>query len=180
MTEELIFTVSGTTPVPARRVELAAAGLRERQDVEEWVINHPAILGADVFVVTSEFSGWATKKGEKDLDRLDVLGLASDGRLVLVELKRGKAPGTIHMQALNYAARANLFTVPQLVQLHRSFLHARGQSVTSDEARTRLVAYAPGLTDATLSEVPRIRPRRNRLRHGCHDHRGLPEAQAPR
>ena len=57
---------------------------------------------------TSEFAGWATKKGEKDLDRLDVLGLASDGGLVLCELKRGKAPATVEMQALNYAARASL------------------------------------------------------------------------
>ena len=64
-------------------VELADVGLKERSDVEEWVIKHPQILGSDVLIVTSEFAGWASKKGEKDLDRLDVLGLASDGHLVL-------------------------------------------------------------------------------------------------
>ena len=135
MANELLFTVVDKTPVPATPVELADVGLKERGDVEEWVIKHPAILGPDVAIVTSEFAGWASKKGENDLDRLDILGLASDGRLVLAELERGKAAATIHMQALNYAARASLFTVAQLAIVHQRFLIKQGVKATAVEAR---------------------------------------------
>lgn len=156
MADELLFTVVDKTPIPAKRVELADVGLKERSDVEEWVIKHPQILGSDVLIVTSEFAGWASKKGEKDLDRLDVLGLASDGHLVLAELKRGKAPAPIGMQALNYAARASLFTVEKLTFVHQAFLKARGVNVTVAQARERLEDHAPELSDATIGEVPRL------------------------
>jgi RecB family endonuclease NucS len=39
-------------------------------------------------------------------DRLDVLGLDRGGRLVVVELQRDRAPDTVTMQAINYAATA--------------------------------------------------------------------------
>jgi hypothetical protein len=48
MTTELVFTVDGTKAEPARPVSLAEAGLRERRDLQEWVIAHPEILGPDV------------------------------------------------------------------------------------------------------------------------------------
>lgn len=156
MADEIVFTVSQNGPVPASRVALADVGLKERSDLEEWVIQHPLILGPDVLVVTSEFAGWASKKGEKDLDRLDVLGLASDGRLVLAELKRGKAPAPIGMQVLNYAARASLFTVEKLALVHQAFLKTRGTSVSLADARQRLENHAPELSDTTVGEVPRL------------------------
>jgi hypothetical protein len=156
MPDELLFTVEDKQPRPAAPIGLAEAGLKERQDLQEWVINHPQILGADVFVVTSEFAGWASTKGDKDLDRLDVLGLASDGRLVLAELKRGKAPSTVGMQALNYAARASLFTISKLSQVYQQFLNTRGTKVSADQARERLQRHAPELSDETLTDVPRL------------------------
>jgi hypothetical protein len=71
--DELLFTVDGKRPVLAAPIELAEAGIKERQDLQEWVIHHPQIIGADVMIVTSEFAGWASTKGDRDLDRLDVL-----------------------------------------------------------------------------------------------------------
>ena len=156
MADRLLFTVQGKTPVVAKEITLAEAGLKEREDVEEWVIAQPALIGPDVLIVTSEFAGWASKKGDRDLDRLDVLALAADGRLVLAELKRDKAPTTVGMQVLNYAARANLFTVEKLAVVHQKFLKSRGTTVTVDEARALLEHHAAELSDETLGDVPRL------------------------
>ena len=156
MANELLFTVDKKDPVPAEPVRLADIGLKERSDVEEWVIRHPQILGEDVLVVTSEFGDWATKAGDKDRDRLDILGLANDGRLVLAELKRSEAAATIGMQAINYAARAALFTVDKLAVVYQRFLKRRGQDITLDTARGRLLDHAPELSDDTISDPPRI------------------------
>ncbi len=157
MAEEIVFTAKGSLASLAAPVTLAAAGFLERAHLEEWVITNPGILGPDVMVVTSEFGSFINSKGTKDADRLDVLGLASDGRLVLAELKRGPAPHTVEMQALNYAARVSAFTVDQLTAVHRRFLTRReNKKFDQDQARDRLIAHAPELTDDTVQQVPRL------------------------
>ena len=156
MATELLFTVQDKTPQPALAIRLADAGLKERADIEEWVIAHPEIIGPDVLVVTSEFAGWASKRGAKDADRLDILGLAKDGRLVVTELKRGTAPSTVEMQVLNYAARASLFTTEQLTRVHHQFRKLRGHDGTLDSARDHLEGWAPELSDETLRDTPRL------------------------
>jgi hypothetical protein len=155
--DEQVFTVNQSTPTPAERITLEEAGLLERRHLQEWVIANPEILGAGTMVVTSEFSGWGTSNGARDADRLDVLGLLQDGRLVVAELKRGPAPHTIEMQAMNYAARASAFSVDQLAAVHRKFLETHmHQTITLDEARQRLEANATELSEDTLADVPRI------------------------
>lgn len=157
MLDEQVFTVSQSTPTPAARISLEEAGLLERKDLQAWVIANPEILGAGTMVVTSEFSSWGTASGSRDADRLDVLGLLKDGRLVVAELKRGKAPHTIEMQAMNYAARASSFSIDQLAAVHRKFLSASlGQAITHDQARQQLASHAAEISEDTLADVPRI------------------------
>jgi len=45
-----------------------------------------------------------------------------DGQLVVVELKRDRAPDTVDMQALKYAALVSRFTRDQLDKVHADFL----------------------------------------------------------
>ena len=63
-----------------------------------------------VVVITSKFDRWQTSEGMPVADRLDVLALDADGSLLVVELKRGTAPHTVHMQAINYAAMVSRLT----------------------------------------------------------------------
>lgn len=156
MLSELVFTVDQSKPSRATKIGLDEAGLKERAHLQEWILTDPQILGSDTMVVTSEFASWAGMDGAKDLDRLDVLGLLSDGRLVVAELKRGTAPHTAQMQALNYAARASFFNPEELKKALREFRKARGDAVTLDQAWQALKAHAPALGEESLKEPPRI------------------------
>lgn len=155
MSDEMVFQVHGTSAVPAREISLAAAGLRERDHLQEWVLTNPDILGPDVLVVTSEFDRWMSKDG-KEPDRLDVLGLGPDGRLVVAELKRDKAPDYVTTQAINYAARASRFSLEDLADVYVSFTRGADDApTTTDEALAALTAHAPALSTDTLRN-PRI------------------------
>jgi hypothetical protein len=91
----------------------------------------------------------------RERDRLDVLGLGADGRLVVAELKRDRAPDTVEMQAIKYAAMASRFTKDTLVEQHARFLARNGTSVDQDTARQRLIEHASDLDPEQLRR-PRI------------------------
>lgn len=86
--DELVYGVLGSTATPATPISLAEAGLRERTHLQEWVLHHPEMLGADVLLVTSEFDRWGSREGREN-DRLDVLGLDADGRVGRAETRPG-------------------------------------------------------------------------------------------
>ena len=101
----MLFTVAGSVAMPAQMISLEEAGLEERADLQEWVLSNPAILGSAVKVITFEFEGLSTAAGA-GRDRISVLGLGADGRLVVAELKSGRAPDT-EVSAIKYAAMAS-------------------------------------------------------------------------
>ncbi|HTI32869.1 MAG TPA: hypothetical protein VL422_04270, partial [Miltoncostaea sp.] len=155
---ERVFSVNGAVATPAAAVTLADAGLKERSDLQEWVIAHPEILGSDVLVLGFEFDRWQAATGDRPLDRLDVLGIDSTGRLVVAELKRDRAPDTVEMQAVKYAAMASRFTEDLLVEHYARFLaKGSGPSPVPDEdaARERIIAHA-GELDPEMLRQPRI------------------------
>lgn len=158
MTEERVYTVVGPTAEPATPITLADAGLKERRDLQEWVMAHPEILGPGIMVVTSEFDRWQAAAGGRPLDRLDVLGLDSDGRLVVAELKRDRAPDTVEMQAIKYAAFVSRFTEEALAEHHLAHLRrsAGTETATLEAAREALLSHAGGELDAEILRQPRI------------------------
>lgn len=155
MPNEMVFTVDGTAATPATPIGLAEAGLKEREHLQEWVLQHPQVLGGDVKVISFEFGRWTGSGSSVERDRLDILGLDADGQLVVVELKRDKAPDTVDMQALKYAALVSRFTREDLDQVHAQYLsRKRGETVSAEEAGAELDEWAT-VTEETL-RVPRI------------------------
>ena len=155
MSGERVYSVDGAAATPAVPISLAEAGLRERDDLQEWVVAHPEILGENVMILTFEFDRWQTSSGARQLDRFDVLGLDPDGRLVVAELKRDKAPDTVEMQAIKYAALASRFTDEDLVDAHARFLVRDGGALDPDVALQRIQDHAGDL-DPELLQEPRI------------------------
>jgi hypothetical protein len=155
MTGERVFTVKDTKAYPCSEITLADAGFTERGHLQEWVIAHPEMLGDDVMVVSFELARWINAAGDRELDRLDVLGLDTAGQLVVAELKRGEAPYTAEMQAIKYAALASQFTVSTLAEAFAKYLSTGEPSINPDGALDRLLEHAPEMTDDTL-RLPRI------------------------
>ncbi len=148
--------MAGSTASSAQPLTLAEAGLRERSHLQEWVVKHPEMLGDGILIVTSEFDRWAgSARAAAGSDRLDVLGLAHDGRLLLAELKRDRAPDLVEMQAIKYAALASRFTPDTLATVHAVWSTTRGVPMDEQQALRELQDHASELSVDTLRQ-PRI------------------------
>ena len=154
---ELVFTVVGAEATSVSRISIQDLGLTERAHLQEWVIAHPEIIGPGVLTVAFEFDRWSAANGIHPKDRLDVLGLDKDGRLVVAELKRGRVPDTVDLQAIKYAAMASRFTEETLAELHSEFLTKVGEpSLTNAESLEKLQSHADSGLTAELLLQPRI------------------------
>ena len=159
MAEEMLFTVAGSVAMPAQVISLEEAGLEERADLQEWVLSSPAILGPAVKVITFEFdglpsAGTANATANANRDRISVLGLGADGRLVVAELKSSRTPDT-EVSAVKYAAVASRMLPESLAEHYARFQNRRQVPMTPDEALADLQAHAPDLSQETLRK-PRI------------------------
>lgn len=154
--EERLYHVDGAIATPATRLSLAEAGLRERRDLQEWVIANPEILGPNIKMVTMEFDRWQSSNG-RNADRLDILGLHKSGELVVAELKRDYAPDTVEMQALKYAAMVSRFTIETLAEQHARFLneHATTDTAIDTEGAAELLRDHADITPESLRR-PRV------------------------
>lgn len=127
----------GNTVEAVLEDELAELGLRERDDLQEWVIEEPRILGEELLIITSEYAGF-----EDTLDRLDVLALDREGRLVVIELKRDRADSNSDLQALKYASFCSTLTAEDIQQLYREFHNARnGEDISPEAVADRFLEF---------------------------------------
>lgn len=93
-----------------QEVDFARLGFQERRDIQEWVAANPGILGDDLLVIGKEFSGF-----DRTNERLDLLAVDQDGRLVVIELKRDDTGADAHWQAIKYASYLRRASVEHIV-----------------------------------------------------------------
>jgi hypothetical protein len=143
--------------------ELSTMGFLERQDLQEWTIEEPRILGEELLVITSEYANFRDTR-----DRLDTLALDPSGKLVVVELKRDRADRTTDLQAIKYASYCATLTAEEIQQDYRSFWSDReGTDLTPedvgeefadflDRAEGEVPITDEGWADFDLDQKPRI------------------------
>lgn len=153
MYDEVLFSVTGDQARQVDRIDLAALDLEERKHLQEWILANPGVIGPGVEVITSEYDRWQTSAGDPVLDRLDILAVGPDGRLIVVELKRGVAPHTVHMQAINYAAMVSRLELDDIADLYATS-HRR-----SDVGADREAALSHLVTEKLLTVEGIRRPR---------------------
>lgn len=88
----------------------ADLGLREREHLQEWIAHLPSALGEDLLIVEKEFAGW-----DHTQERLDLLALDGEGRLVIVENKLDDSGRDVIWQALKYAAYCSTLQTEEIV-----------------------------------------------------------------
>lgn len=127
--------------------------LWERQHIEEWIRKAPEILGEDLLVVSVEFDQFATSR-----DRLDILAVDRQGKLVVVEIKRDSAAGYADLQALRYAAMVSSMSVESLAPHYLDYLrkHVNEEGLTLEIAKNRITEFVEAEDFEELSTKPRI------------------------
>ena len=68
--------------VKIKSVTFSELGLKEREDLQEWIVHNPSILGEDLLIIQKEFDGFSDTK-----ERLDLLAIDLKGNLVIIENK---------------------------------------------------------------------------------------------
>ena len=121
-------------------MDFARLGLRERRDIQEWISNNPEILGEDLLIVGKEFSGF-----DRTNERLDLLAVDTDGRLVIIELKRDDTGTDAHWQAIKYASYLRDASQEVIIEMLTKF-----GNMSTDEAIQKLLQH---LDSDDLSEL---------------------------
>lgn len=140
------------TASPAPTATLSSMKLRERYDLQEWVLHTPALLGEELFIIADEVSQF-----DRTAERLDLLALDRRGKLVVVELKRTAVGTSAELQALRYAAFCSTFSLDDVLDIHRGFLARRYErEASTDEIREELSMFVQEPDFFTLDNKPRI------------------------
>jgi len=100
--------------VADKPVQLPARRLPSEQKLEEMIVCDPRILSSDWMLIGRQES---TGNG----GRIDLLAIAPDGSLVLVELKRDRTPREIVAQALDYASWVSGLEAEKIAQIYQRF-----------------------------------------------------------
>ena len=93
---------------------------KERQDLQQWIISNPSSLGEDLLIIQEEFDGWDDTK-----ERLDLLALDKQGRLVIIENKLDDSGRDVTWQAIKYASYCASLGKQDILTIFQTFLRNR-------------------------------------------------------
>jgi len=99
----------GETPEP-----LIISKLASEQLLEKMILNDPTILSDQWMIIGHQ-------ENTLDKGRIDLLAIAPDASLILIELKRDRTPREVVAQALDYASWVDDLTADRLSQIYEKF-----------------------------------------------------------
>ncbi len=131
----------------------------EQQHLERMLRDCPEVLEDGLLIIAQQYSNWLDSKL-----KIDLLGLDSNGRLVVIELKKGDTGAHMDLQAIRYAAMVANMTVEQAVGAYQTHLEKRASEpgrdpVEEGESETLLrehLKVAELDSQAIHTEMPRI------------------------
>ena len=91
--------------------------LHERPHLQEWLVRTPEAFGEDLLIIQKEFDGFADTR-----ERLDLLALDKEGRLVVVENKLDDSGRDLVWQALKYVAYCSSLKKSEIVEIYQRYL----------------------------------------------------------
>lgn len=127
--------------------EFSELDILEREDLQEWAIEEPQVLGEELLVITSEYAKFADLR-----ERLDIMAIDQEGKLVVAELKRDKADRTTDLEAIKYASYCATLTAEEIQQDYREFWNDREDNdLTPEEVGE---TFAEFLNQSVIDDVP--------------------------
>ncbi|MGB3025832.1 DUF4268 domain-containing protein [Paradevosia shaoguanensis] len=97
-------------------------GLRERAHLQEWIAKYPSCLGEELLIIQKEFAGFSDTQ-----ERLDLLALDKEGRLVIIENKLDDTGRDVTWQALKYASYCASLKTESICSIYQEHLQKTGQ-----------------------------------------------------
>lgn len=129
--------------VAAQPESLAESPLVSEKTLEDMIVAAPRMLSDEWMLIgRQEDTGFG--------GRIDLLAIAPDGALVLVELKRDRTPREVVAQALEYASWVEKLQAEDIDAIYRRFAPGRN---LADDFRTR---YGQTLDEESLNESHQI------------------------
>jgi hypothetical protein len=116
--------------------EAALASGHLESELENWIVECPDILGDDLLII-------ARQKYVPGVGQLDLLAIQSNGELVIVELKRDKAPREAVAQALDYASWLDKISESDLSEIAEDHLHVPLDEAFEDKFGKDMPAISP-------------------------------------
>jgi hypothetical protein len=128
----------GEQPAP-----LVSSRLASEQQLEDMIVRDPRILSSEWMLIGRQE---VTSHG----GRVDLLAIAPDASLVLIELKRDRTPREIIAQALDYASWVEQLTPDRVAQIFQRFSGGKSLDVAFQER------FGVELDEETLNQSHQI------------------------
>lgn len=110
------------------RPRFSDLNLYERDHLQEWLAKQPDALGEDLLIIQKEFDGFADTR-----ERLDLLALDREGRLVVIENKLDDSGRDVVWQALKYAAYCSSLRKGQIIEIYQKYLDKHDAGEKAEE-----------------------------------------------
>ena len=91
--------------------------LSERYDLQEWIADNPRLLGENLLIIQKEFDGFSDTS-----ERLDLLALDENGKLVVIENKLDDSGKDVVWQALKYVSYCATLTKSEITEIFQRYL----------------------------------------------------------
>ncbi len=111
-----------------QEVTFSELGLKEREDLQEWIVNNPIILGEELLIIQKEFDGFSDTK-----ERLDLLAIDAKGNLVIIENKLDDSGKDVTWQAMKYASYCSTLGKDGVRKIYQEYLNKTEPGVTAEE-----------------------------------------------
>ena len=105
--------------IPLQNKSFNEAGFKERPHLQKWIAQEPSCLGEELLIIQEEFQGFSETN-----ERLDLLALDKEGRLVIIENKLDDSGKDVIGQAQKYASYCASMTTDQICQIYQKHLHS--------------------------------------------------------
>ena len=115
--------------IKAEKCTFKSLNLKERQDLQEWIVKEPSSLGEDLLIIQKEYNGFADTN-----ERLDLLALDKEGNLVVIENKLDDSGKDVTWQAIKYASYCSTLSKKQVIEIYQEYLDKIGCETPANEA----------------------------------------------
>ena len=119
-----IFRLEGEDISNAKLVIAQETDLELESHLEDWLENSPWALAQEPILWVDRQS---SAKDEEGTIHPDLLGIDSEGNLVIVELKKNRAPRDVMAQLLEYAVWANELSEEQIHKIAETYFETRDE-----------------------------------------------------